>query len=418
MNRVKCSMLVLGGLSALSLSAVPVIPDGSVTIRQDDRRAVLVDYELQNEAAVITVDFQTNGVSLGAAVSLSGDVNRKVAPGSHTLKWLPAKDIGRNLLLDDVKAVVSAWATTTPPPYMAVNLEKTSEPFYYASAEAVPGGVTNDWYRKNWLLMRKIPAASIWWRMGAGPNEKGQADALKAKEAPHMVQLTSDYYIGIFPVTRAQYRAVVGSVPVGQVGRAGTDLEACPVNKVSWQTLRGANAQWPNATHAHTVDAGSVIQLFRDRTGILSLDLPTDAQWEYAGRAGVADGMLNGLNTNAYTWNDPTPLGDYAWYGEKNGNSAGAPNPVGLLLPNRWGLYDMAGNVEEWCLDWYENVGTTTDQVDPEGPASSTEGKRVIRGLGYNNSYTYQRCAISNGAVATQGGATNGFRLMCDAVAK
>jgi len=420
MEKLKFGVLTGVCLAAGALLAVPVVPDASVSLAQDARGAVVVGYTLQNEAAVITVGFQTNGVSLGPAISLSGDVNVKVEPGARTFKWLPAKDIGGNVILADIRAVVSVWATNAPPPYMAVHLESTAAPFYYASAEEVPGGVTHEKYKKRWLLMRKIPAANVWWRMGAGQAELGQYGEYKVKEAPHMVQLSSDYYIGVYPVTQRQYSNVIGSVPSGQKYATDypDDIETCPVNKVSWQMLRGADAVWPNATHAHTVDVGSAIETFRTRTGIDSLDLPTDAQWEYAGRAGVADGLLNGTNvatSGSIPWNSPIPLGDSGW---TNGNGSGAPHPVGLLLPNRWGLYDMAGNVEEWCLDWYENVGTTTDQVDPEGPASSTVSLRVVRGLGYNNGWQLARCASSRGVEPGSGDVANGFRLICDAVAK
>ena len=99
----------------------------------------------------------------------------------------------------------------------------------------------------------------------------------------------------------------------------------------------------------------------RARTG-LDFDLPTEAQWEYACRAGT---------TTKYYWGEMMD-GNYAWFDR---NSSGTPHTVGTKMPNAWGLYDMSGGVLEWCLDWYEISAYGTD---PKGPSSGTY--RVVRG--------------------------------------
>ncbi len=110
-------------------------------------------------------------------------------------------------------------------------------------------------------------------------------------------------------------------------------------------------------------------------TAELDLDLPTEAQWEFACRAGTTTAMYNG-KPNAGTWGN-SDCNDIAWF---TGTSEQKPHAVGGKLPNDWGFYDMYGNVREWCLDWYATY-PDTPAVDPNGPTSGTE--RVIRSSYY-----------------------------------
>ena len=154
------------------------------------------------------------------------------------------------------------------------------------------------------------------------------------------VTLTKPFYIGIFEVTQRQYELVMGSKPSAQYGSGN----AYPVYWLSYSKIRG-----------------SFLSNLRSRTG-LNLNLPTEAQWEYACRAGT---------TTTYYWSNSVN-GNYLWYTD---NSGGATHPVGTKKPNAWGMYDMSGNVWEWCLDWN---GTLEYGTDPKGP--STGVNRVVRG--------------------------------------
>jgi formylglycine-generating enzyme required for sulfatase activity len=136
--------------------------------------------------------------------------------------------------------------------------------------------------------------------------------------------------------------------------------------------------------------------------------LPTEAEWEYAARGG---GTPSTTGSFAYTWagtNDESSLGSYAWY---SSNASTSTHPVGQKTANAQGLYDMSGNVFEWCWDWYDSIGTET-VIDPTGPASGTY--RVLRGGGWsilNASY----CAVAFwhfNPPAYRGG-DSGFRVVC-----
>jgi len=129
--------------------------------------------------------------------------------------------------------------------------------------------------------------------------------------------------------------------------------------------------------------------------------LPTEAEWEYACRAGT---------TNRYYYGDDTgytQLANYAWY---NANSGGITHPVGGKLPNRWGLYDMAGNVWEWCSDWYDDAYPGGSVTDPQGSVSGSH--RVIRGGSWPNPANYCRSAQRGLSLPAAPDNRFGFRLV------
>ena len=209
------------------------------------------------------------------------------------------------------------------------------------------------------LWLRRIPAGSF--TMGSPQNERGRSD----NETQHHVTLTQDYYIGVFPCTQRQYELVMGSNPSYF---EGSDL---PVESVSYNTLRGDNrgSQWPSGAD---VDEDSFFGRLQQRTGLI-LDLPTEAEWEYACRAGTTTALNSGKNLTSEDGNCAN-LNEVGWYRENSGDTT---HPVGQKQPNAWGLYDMHGNVLEWCLDWYGNYHTAA-ATDPRGADSGD--RRAYRG--------------------------------------
>jgi len=163
----------------------------------------------------------------------------------------------------------------------------------------------------------------------------------------HQVTLTRSFYVGKYEITQAQYMAVMGNNPSYFEDKPGH-----PVENVNWFDC----AQFCNKLSKLT----GKIPVYNENDWTVNLDangfrLPTEAEWEYAYRAGT--------NTIFYWGDDPNSveIGKYAWYGD---NSDRQTHPVGLKLPNIWGLYDMAGNVYEWSNDWSEEK-TSDPQIDP-----------------------------------------------------
>ena len=186
------------------------------------------------------------------------------------------------------------------------------------------------------MQMVRIAAGSF--VMGA-PTGIGWSD----EHPQHTVQITKPFYVGKFEVTQKQYHAVMGVNPSQFIGNDR------PVEKVSW------------------FDAKTFCQRLSDRTG-RTVRLPTEAEWEYACRAGGS--------TNYCYGDDPNQLGSVAWFGE---NSADATHVVGGKDANAWGLHDLHGNVWEWCADWYDaDYYQVSPQNDPAGPPSGAY--RVLRG--------------------------------------
>ena len=252
---------------------------------------------------------------------------------------------------------------------------------YYSGASAVPGGVTNETYKTDKLIMRKIPNGTF--TMGPRSTDSpGETDL-----GLHQVTLTKDFYVGVFGVTQRQWELVMGNRP--SWFNNSSYYAARPVEQVSYYDIRenpnnsAISPNWPASSQVH---ANSFMGKLRAKTGLLTLDLPTESQWEYACRAGTTTALNTGYNLTGLS---SDPHKDVAGrYSLNGGYISGITYPssscttdngttkVGSYLPNDWGLYDMHGNVGEWCLDYWvvEYPGTVTD---PLGPASGS--KRVRR---------------------------------------
>ena len=184
------------------------------------------------------------------------------------------------------------------------------------------------------------------------------------------VTLTKPFYMGVFQVTQKQYKLVTGNDPSSYKG----DMR--PVECVSWNTIRGNSStyNWPNVT---TVDSNTFIGKLQTKTG-LNFDLPTESQWEYACKAGTTSYFNNGTSNES----DLKMLGRYTYNRDDGKGGYSEHTTVGSYFPNAWGLYDMHGNVYEWCLDWYSSINSdpVTDWV-----GASSGSDRVLRGGGWSS---------------------------------
>jgi len=403
-------------LCALTLLAArPQVTN--ISVQPASRRAIAVSYQL-DQPAIVTLEVLTNGapVALSDLLSLEGDVNRYVtSSGNHAFTWRrPHKDIPEGSYT--VKYVLTAWATNAPPDYMVVDINP-AKVSYYASADAIPGGITNWASKTSRIVFRKIPAAGVEWGMGSSVVESSR-EAIR--EVPHLVTLTEDFYLAIFETTQSQCTALglaLSSDWRWKPSNTGYDeVGDLPMAVITYTRLRGDvendGIDWP-AT-GHDVAPTSALQSMRDRTGV-ALDLPTDAQWEFACRAGCP---LNCSNWAIYN----TDFEKAGWIRSNsatmvNGESTMHPHPVGTKQPNDFGLYDMHGNMTEWCLDWIDaNRPFAPDPVtDPKGFTSGTG--RVTR----SGNYSYEAALCRSGRRGNdQPGVPSagiGFRLACPAAA-
>jgi formylglycine-generating enzyme required for sulfatase activity len=221
--------------------------------------------------------------------------------------------------------------------------------------------------------------------LGSPTNEVGH----QSDESPQtMVTLTHGLWMAKYLVTQRDYVAVMGSNPSGFPG----DLDR-PVESVSWfDATNYCDKLTQQDLAAGRIPPGSHYRL------------PTEAEWECAARAGTS--------TRFYFGDDASSLTNHAWY---SANSGFTPRPVGLKAPNAWGLYDMEGNVWEWCEDWYGPYpgGSITD---PQGAASNAIGFKVIRGGAWESFETDCRSARRSieGASPFISDFIIGFRVVLD----
>ena len=223
----------------------------------------------------------------------------------------------------------------------------------------------------------RIPAGRF--MMGSPPNEPERSD----DETQHEVILTKDFFMQTTEVTQGQWKAVMGNNP-SYFKACGED---CPVESVSWNDTQNFIQKLNQMENGH----------YR---------LPTEAEWEYAARAGTTTPFAFGncLNTDHANYNGNYPLANCP-----KGVYRSTTVTAGSLQANAWKLYDMHGNVYEWCSDWYSSYSSTA-VVDPVGPTKGSG--RVIRGGFWNSGARYCRSANRNYGSPGSTSGSLGFRLV------
>ena len=215
----------------------------------------------------------------------------------------------------------------------------------------------------------------------AGPFSLGNTGSYEGEydeKPPVTIIISKPFYISKYEITQQQYKAVMGNNPSEF---KGDDL---PVEQVSWyDALNFCNAlsQSEGLTPCYTINGTKVTSDFEAN----GYRLPTEAEWEYAAKAGTKTDFYSGKLT--YSGNSPIDpnLDKIAWY---SANSSNATHPVGQKTPNAFGLYDMSGNVWEWCWDRYAEY-PSKETKDYQGPEIGTY--RVYRGGGWRNLAWYCR---------------------------
>ena len=272
-------------------------------------------------------------------------------------------------------------------------------------------------YKGNKIVLRRIHPGS--YMAGSPANE---ANRTAAREKQHRVALSQPFYIGVFEVTQQQYMNGRGSNPSEHKGDDGVWQDR-PVEKVSWNTIRGGT--WPNGKPGAGSFMDKLITKCKSKdpsTGeytvkVEGFDLPTDFQWEYACRAGTTNAFntTNSFN-NASLAEQVEQLKLLGRYTDNQSDNKGgistAHTVVGSYLPNAWGLYDMHGNVWEWCRDWYIEDPTTLNPKQYKDPVGAASGSyRVLRGGCWIHALGYCRSAYRNNYTPSGVSAGYGFRL-------
>ena len=441
--------------AATFATATPVVSNVTMT-QSGNGRLVTITYSL-TEDAVITLDVMTNATpnaatgwaSIGgeAVCNAKGAVWRKVTSadadgqGKYTITWRPDNSWtdengkGFNIANGCAKAVVTAWALDNTPNYMVVDISEGAQPDtqrYYCSTNFLPGGLLgNPDYRTTKLVMRKINAKDIEWTMGSTTAET-QRNA--TREATHQVTLTNNYYIGVFPMTQSQWGVVATNST--RTAAFTTEPSMRAMESVCYNEIRNTvNDTAANTTYDWPANPNpsSFLGLLRLKSG-LDFDLPSDAQWEFAARAGNGSGYWGDGSSIQNSGSDTNlnQLERYKFNGGMIGSNSstlpaatcGVENGtaiVGTYRPNSWGLYDMCGNVIEWCLDWYsDNIVAYGGKVniDPSQPQASLAGGklgRVRRGGSWYTAADLCRPSYRGYSNPTSRSDDIGFRVVCTA---
>ena len=305
--------------------------------------------------SIIATDNVTGSNYIAAATALSGDTG--LAEGAHSVTW----DMGAQgldfLLSSNVTFKVSYL---NMPECCVIDLsggaDAASYPVTYLDERPLDGW-TDD-YKTDKLVMRLLMPGTF--TMGVGGSSPSSIP-------PHDVAFERPFYCAVFETTQRQWELVAGANP--SEFKNAIDSPWRPVERVSCNAVRGASG------------SASFLGALRSRSGLAAIDLPTEAQWEYACRAGT---------TNRFAYGD-APDGDYMWY---SGNSGGKTHEVGSNRPNAWGLYDMHGNVREMCLE------------------TGGGANIVARGGGFGSSADSCTSSFRSGVSPSAASSSDGFRLV------
>ena len=362
--------------AALAVSAVAFsIEADGVVLRVDQVRQrypwnglVDIDYtitkddnELELDVAFDRIEFtfidhQASPVTTNVAHVFRQGV-LPVSAGSHRVTWDANAEnvtfVSKNV---EVTATLAHYAER----YMVIDVSEGKDADYFPVTyiDAAPeGGFTNETYRSTKIALRLIPPGS--YLRGSPENELGRSNGTPASETLHPVAITKPFCMGVFQVTEAQYALVTGAAksgqrPVGSINRANA---VAFMDKLSskCRTRHPVTKEWS--------------------VPVTGFTLPTEGQWEYACRAGTDTPCNCGVPcaTEDELKAEVNRVSRY----NKNGN---APAAVGSYVPNAWCLYDMLGNIWEWCSDLYVEAAQNLPDahLDPQGGTSGTDG--VMRG--------------------------------------
>ena len=310
----------------------------------------------------LSFTIETNGVPFTVVASNFNDVaacDLPTANGTWRVTWDTAAD-GVEVVSKKVKArigLVYEPVSESEAAYAIIDISGglTAEtyPLRYVKDASIDVRTFNrEPYKSTKIVLKRVAGDEFW--MGEGDVRSGTSR--------HRVRLTHDYFLSPFLITQRQYELVVGTNPSWfNEDEVDNPASARPVEYIAWNTITKSGGFMALLTSKIRV-RGSAVGTF---------GLPTEAQWEFAARAG---------SSFKYPWgsNVTTPIGEYAWW---KGDGVTVTQAVGGKQPNGWGFYDMLGNVWEWCNDIQGNYPAYSETEVTEDPTGALEGNnRVARG--------------------------------------
>lgn len=427
----------------------------NVQVKDRSAGGISVSYTLAGAPAVVWMDVQTNGPSGWASIGAdaiygdgfsrgapSGDANVVVlGNGDKEIVWLPHRTWPNHRVpAGQLRVELRAYAADNAPQYMGVDLVSGAVRFFPSESE-VPGGVKARAWRTTRMLFRRIAAHGVTWISG-DPffKPQSQVSLIKSFVFPH------DFYAAVFETTQRQWKTLCGDgrgpYIVGDKIPQGVDPDLLPMESASFRHIRETDGTVLNAgaeNEAYMYPNPPCPDSFLGRLRNLTVgaafpdgidfDLPGEAQWEYVCRAGN-DTEHWGEGSLAVTGGEISSMPGRCLNSPETAGVM-APAECGSYAPNAWGIYDMHGNVFEFCLDWFVSSLTVTGDwlVNANGkdivsdPGSSVS-RRVRRGgwYGIADTYALSQCRVNTDDDKTRSMQTPaetdarcGFRVFCRA---
>ena len=336
------------------------------------------------DSSVQSHEGDSSGEAIAHTDELAGDVKVDVGEGESTeaAEEETARPWSRYMVID-----------------LSAGPDAKDYPVRWLAEEPAKGW--SDSYKTTKLVLRRIEPGKF--MMGSPEDELGRSE----NERIRLESIRHPYYIGVFEVTRRQYQLVTGRGIV--VSDAGGKR---PATVVSWESIRGNRFEhdWPTK---EGVEESSFMGLLCRKTGLENIDIPTESQWEYACRAGSDTAFSDGSElTTKFRSNELANIGRYV-YNPLDGDSSMAED-VGRFLPNAWGLYDMHGNVWEWCLDSWNAIGKSDARQLGAGELTQVSvPNRVVRGGSYASFANECRSASRSSRKSSGSYDDVGFRVCC-----
>ena len=356
----------------------------------------------------------------GTAYTIDGvhDIGANASNGTHTVTWTPPSSLKTKATGCTMTATLSAADAPSGDDYMIVDLDTGAisyEGLLY-SQELSNARYNTDTYKQDKLVLRKVP-------MGAyqvGHADIGTSGSANTPKTWNLAQYNdgATYYIGIFHVTQAQYLKITGTNPASKTTHnsnyaliADDTIVNRPVDYVTWNNMRGTDGTSHNLGTLEPSSTGTFLQRLNYLTGMeadgYGFDLPTEIMWEIAARAGT---------TTTYWWGNDmidTVQSDGRYYLACRSNANDSTVAAGTTIPNPWGIYDVAGNICNMCIDTWG----LADLADAESPyvgyidasnsyrrnrgASSyySQYSQLSRRYGFINNTGYQTAVLQNGNI-------------------